>query len=504
MKNISKLCLGLSVVFACLVSACTEKEELVPVEVTFTAPVDLDMSALDSCESIIGSFELTSNADWSLNSDKMWVKLSLERDGWYFNDLRGGKGVHTVYIKVTNDARDFNEAQATVTLEADGNTQNVVTITRKGIEHSFELFSGDGEQIDIIEIGTEATTWVKPVANFECALLSCPEWVSEPEAFEDGYTLNVAQAFIPYEKEGTVTFGNKDGSKVFEVPVVYTGMDSTEIKIDSEYTPWNWKVSLDGKTFVQETLAASGENVETIVENALTFSVTCFNYDYKMVPLQVENGKLELMDANESWIFASQSEDDLSKLSVSVDSLLSGSRKGYLFALPVVLYDNFIDSLEVSSDVDTFVDSNINYVVTEIEQRDLTGSDGFIITEADGSTVPCAVEEEHYERLCSEFTITDLMACNLVPGKSYTINSRLTAEDWGGSIAIVELVSGNSYKSHFLSTWGSPKSVVGDDGTYSFTIKVPESLKEKEMVIMRLYNTGNINIKALVIRPVTQ
>ena len=316
--------------------------------------------------------------------------------------------------------------------------------------------------------------------------------------------MNVAQAFIPYVKEGTVTFGNKDRSKVFEVPVAYLGMDANVINISGEHTPWNWKVSLDGKTFVQETLAASGENVETIVENALTFSVTCFNYDYKMVPLQVENGKLELMDANESWIFASQSEDDLSKLSVSVDSLLSGSRKGYLFALPVVLYDNFIDSLEVSSDVDTFVDSNINYVVTEIEQRDLTGSDGFIITEADGSTVPCAVEEEHYERFCSEFTITDLMACNLVPGKSYTINSRLTAEDWGGSIAIVELVSGNNYKSHFLSTWGSPKSVVGDDGTYSFTIKVPESLKEKEMVIMRLYNTGNINIKALVIRPVTQ
>jgi hypothetical protein len=79
----------------------------------------------------------------------------------------------------------------------------------------------------------------------------------------------------------------------------------------------------------------------------------------------------------------------------------------------------------------------------------------------------------------------------------------LTAEDWGGSIAIIELVNGN-YKSHFLSTWGRPKPVVVEDGTYSFTIKVPESLKEKEMVIMRLYNTGNVNVKALVIRPVAE
>jgi hypothetical protein len=382
-------------------------------------------------------------------------------------------------------------------------SKSVATIERKGEEHEFALLSREGEALDRIEMGTDATAWVAPVANFDCSILDCPVWLAAPVALDGGFTLNVATAYVPFEKEGTVIFGNVDRSVVYEVPVAYVGMEPTLMSIEGDYTPWGWKVSPDGKTFIQESLSASGENVETIVENALTFSVTCFNYDYKMVPLQVENGKLELMDANESWIFASQSEDDLSKLSVSVDSLLSGSRKGYLFALPVVLYDNFIDSLEVSSDVDTFVDSNINYVVTEIEQRDLTGSDGFIITEADGSTVPCAVEEEHYEWLCSEFTITDLTTCNLVPGKSYTINSRLTAEDWGGSIAIVELVSGN-YKSHFLSTWGSPKSVVGDDGTYSFTIKVPESLKEKEMVIMRLYNTGNINIKALVIRPVTK
>ena len=61
----------------CLAVACSDDEEIVPVEVSFTAPGEFDMASLDSCESIVGSFELTSNGAWNLYSDKMWVKLSL-------------------------------------------------------------------------------------------------------------------------------------------------------------------------------------------------------------------------------------------------------------------------------------------------------------------------------------------------------------------------------------------------------------------------------------------
>ena len=89
----------LAMVLCCWVSACSDEEELVPVEVSFTAPVAFDMAALDSCESIVSSFELTSDGAWHLSSDKMWVKLSLQGDGEFYNDIQGGEGVHTVYIK---------------------------------------------------------------------------------------------------------------------------------------------------------------------------------------------------------------------------------------------------------------------------------------------------------------------------------------------------------------------------------------------------------------------
>ena len=493
----------LAMVLCCWVSACSEEEELVPVNVSFTAPAALDIAALDSCESVLSSFELVSDGAWHLSSDKMWLKLSLQSDGEFYNDIQDGEGTHTVYIKVTNDARGFGDAKANVTVIAGGVSKSVATIERKGEEHEFALLSREGEALDRIEMGTDATAWVAPVANFDCSILDCPVWLAAPVALDGGFTLNVATAYVPFEKEGTVIFGNVDRSVVYEVPVAYVGMEPTLMSIEGDYTPWGWKVSPDGKTFIQESLSASGENVETIVENALTFSVTCFNYDYKLIPFQVNDGKLEKMGADDSWILTSQDENDLSQLSVSVAALESGSRSGYLFAVPTTKYESLMDSLAVSTDVDTFIDNNVNYVVAALEQKEFKDTDGFIITDANGVDVSCVVEEEYYESLCSDFTITDLMACNLVPGESYTINSKLTTEDWGGSIAIVEL-AGSNYKSHFLSTWGSPKSVVGDDGTYSFTIKVPASLKEKEMVIMRLYNTGNINIKALVIRPVTQ
>ena len=368
-------------------------------------------------------------------------------------------------------------------------------------EHAFALLSSEGEVIDTIKIGTGASVLVIPDANFEYSLLSYPNWLDEPQAFSGGISMDVSSPYIPYEQEGTVRFGNLNDSVFFEYPIVYTGMDPNVFSIDGEYTPWYWKVSLDGKTFVQESFSASGENVETIVEDSLPFSVTCFHYDYKLLSAQVNDGKLALMDESESWILTSQDENDPSQLSVSVATLESATRSGYLFAVPAAMYSNFVDSLAASSDVDAFIDSYVNYVVIELEQKEFRDTDGFIITDANGADVSCIVEEEYFDLFASEFAIEDVMACNLVPGESYTINSKLTAEDWDGNIAIVER-DGVNYKSQFLSKWGRPKSVIGEDGTYSFTINVPATLDK--MVIMRLYNTGNIYVKALVIRPVAE
>jgi hypothetical protein len=136
--------------------------------------------------------------------------------------------------------------------------------------------------------------------------------------------------------------------------------------------------------------------------------------------------------------------------------------------------------------------------VLEVEQKSLEATDGFIITDADGVAVACATEEEYYEWLCSEFSIEDLTSCELVPGKSYTIVTRLNASDWQGNFAITDL-EGTHQR---LKSWGNPSPELGEDGLYRMNITVPASLNKT--IILRLYTPQIVNIKALVIRPVSQ
>ncbi|MBR5592481.1 MAG: DUF5003 domain-containing protein [Bacteroidaceae bacterium] len=503
MKYISKLYIAcLAVALSCLVSACVESEELDSAGLSFTELRDLDMAALDSCESIIGSFELTANGDWSLYSDKMWVKLSLERDGWYFNDLKGEAGVYTVYVKVTNDARDFNDATATITLDADGKTQCVATMERKGLERIFALMS-DGQKIERIEIGPKAEITFELVTNFECALLSLSgcEWLEEPEKVDNGYKLKVLESLVPhpYVLDGTATFGNEDGSLLFEVPVVYKDPVTMVIVNDNDYTPWNWDASIDGKTFVQQNSSLADDSVKIVVENAFVYKLSCLNYEFKLVSAQMVNGKLEKMDADESWIIATRSENDSTQVSVSVKPLSTVSRHGYQFAVPVEQYDVFIESLAASNDVSEFTDKYTSYIMLQVQQ---CNNDGFIITDADGVAMNSIVEEEYYEWLSSEFSITDLTTCNLEPGKSYTIETKLTRNEWKGNFAL-------RYKDYLdnntklrLKNWGNPEAILDDNGYYILNIKVPASLNQE--VVLWLYTQDIVNIKALVIRPVAQ
>ena len=229
--------------------------------------------------------------------------------------------------------------------------------------------------------------------------------------------------------------------------------------------------------------------------------MTCFNYDYKLLSVQVNDGKLAKMDESESWILASQDESDLSQLSISVAALESGSRSGYLFAIPAANYDSFVDSLAVSIDEDTFIDSHTDYVVAAIKQKEFRDTDGFVITDSNGASVECIVEEEYYEWFCSEFSIDDLTTCNLVPGQSYTIDTRLGASDWEGNLALEYIDDRMSVR---LSSWGIKKynnPVLGEDGLYKLNITVPSTLSGD--VILRLHS-NHVNIKALVIRPVAQ
>ena len=81
---------------------------------------------------------------------------------------------------------------------------------------------------------------------------------------------------------------------------------------------------------------------------------------------------------------------------------------------------------------------------------------------------------------------------------SYTIVTRLNANDWQGNFAITDLEGAHQR----LKSWGNPTAELGDDGLYRLNITVPASLNKT--IILRLYTPQIVNIKALVIRPVAQ
>ena len=504
MKYISKWYIAcLAMVFCCLVSACADEEEQAPVEVSFTAPEAFDMASLDSCESIINSFELTSNGAWRLYSNKMWVKLSLLPDGEFYNDIQGGEGTHTVYIKVTNDARVFNSSQAIVKLIAGNTTQDVVTIEREGKEHAFALLTSEGEKLEKIDFGTQNAATVVIDANFDCSILSCPAWMSEPEADSGAFSLSVAKDSIPFAHEGVIVFGNIDSSVVYELPVTYSGMSPEVVEIGGAHSPWGWVVSLDGKEFTQS--GSTSMNETTVVNDSLIFSVACLNYDYKLVSAQMYNGQLKYMDSRSTWILSSKSKEDPSQVKVTVRTLSEGYRMGYLFAIPTAMYSDFVSSLQSSRDPQTFIDENASYVMFEVEQKDPSLYGGFIITDANGENIEVTQEKEVYDKFCYDLGVTDITTCNLVPGQSYTLNTKLSSSDWEGTFKLTdfeyteETVSGNG---SIYEGWGSPKAVLNAEGTYELTITVPASLNKA--IILRLYNGQNINAKVLIIRPVNQ
>ncbi len=499
MKYISKWYIAcLAMAFCCLVSACSDEEEQLPVEVSFIAPApeSFDIASLDSCESIMNSFELTSNGAWRLYSNKMWVKLSLSPDGEFYNDIQGAEGTHTVYIKVTNDARLFSKSQATVKLIAGNKVKDVVTIERGGKKRAFALLTSEGEELENIDFGTGTSATVVVDANFDCSILSLPAWMGEPEAASGAFSLNVAKDSIPFPNTGVAVFGTADSSVVYEVPVVYSGMAPDVVDINGEYSAWGWVVSLDGKEFTQSGTTSMTET--TVVKDALMFSVACLNYDYKLVPIQIYDGKLMLMDSRSTWILSSKSKEDPSQVKVTVRALSEGYRAGYLFAVPSALYSDFISSCQASRDAQTFIDENSSYIMFEVEQKDPSLYGGFIVTDANEETVEVVQEKEKYDWLSSELNVTDITACKLVPGQSYTINTKLSSTEWDGAFKLTNL----EYNAEDVENWGTPVAKLGADGIYQLNITVPESLNEA--IILRLYNGMNINVKVLVIRPVNQ
>lgn len=488
---------------ACAFAACSSDDAavLLPVTPSFNliSMGSYDLSVLDSEDYIITPIEFSSSAAWQLTSDKIWVLFSTTEDGEYYNDIIGAAGTHTVYMKITNDARTFEPSGANVVFNLGLAQHPLGTIYRHAKLHETAILDENGNEISSVEIGGDATLVIGLSANYVCGIKSYPEWLTDPEPYNGKYILKVSEEYVPYAKSGEIVIASEDGTSEQAFPINYSGMRSDAISISSDYTPWGWSVALDGKTFLCESTSPEGDIEEIVVENALPFKIKCLNYDCKFLFIEEgANGAISI--PAEPWLVAEQNESDLSSVNIVAKTLSepTAKRKGYMLALPAGIYDDIYASLSAATDIVTFVDENYKYVIAEVTQRDIFAIEGFSVTGSDGTSF--ITEEEPagdlYDWVSSELSITDVYTMNGVNGVKYTVNTLYTEADWGGGYSIYDK-SNNSYTN--ARVWGLSRKLV--DGYYVLTFTVPAATRFTEPVIIRLH-TSNVNKKALIIKPV--
>lgn len=502
MKKIKYIFLiGMLAVAATAFVACNDDDDATP-PATFELvnAGSYDIAELDEKDFIVSTIDFTTNSSWRVYSDKIWVLFSTTEDGDYFNDLSGVGGAHKIYMKITNDARTFEPAGAKVAFSYGSEEYEFGTIYRHAKSHSSEIVDENNNSVDEVVIDATASATIAIKANYDYGIKSYPEWIAEPTFYNGSYMLNVVDEFVPYALAGDFVIASTDGSVEHTYPVNYVGMNPSVMRVDGDYSPWGWEVALDGKTFRYEGTSLEGETEEIVVENCIPFTVKCFNYDYTLV-CATENSDGSIKVAADAWLTAN--EDAAAKGAITVcakpyAATDARSRKGYLFAVPTGIYDDFIAAMKSAADAVTFVDEHIDYVLIEATQKDIFAPDGFVVTDATGAAVECTAETEGdlYTWVSSELSVTDIYSITGVYGNTYTVNLLITPEEGNPAFAIYDadgVVPGRR--------WGSPTISKNADGYFELKLKVPAASSFTKPLILRIHR-NNVNIKALIVKPV--
>lgn len=503
--------IGLIYLFVALFSAgfvaCTEDNIGGQGEKKFTLSEveELDVALLDSVDYIVGHFTFDAPSKWAVTSDQMmWVTFSKSFDGEYYPDITGDAGNNTVYVKISNDGREYNIDKANITIVVGDGEYTVSSIERPG-KKWLNIIANDGSVVDVVELDQTATGWVSFQAPFDCAIIEWPEWLVAPVYENDGYRLTVVDSLdlLQNPLDGMLLVSDATSTIQSAVPVKYSGMDPTIMEITGD-SPWNWLVSIDGKEIKSKQALDS-----VVIKESLEMNLVCRNNDYSIIFAEEIDSVLYPKSSSEAWIKAVVDEQNPRAVSVKVDSAkTNATRSGYLFAVPAAVCDSFNIALSSCDSTINIVDKYEKYVLAQIEQRD-AGFDVVHVENGVETKISCSVDEtaDYYIIISNNYfnaTDPDVSACNVEYGKSYTINTKLTKDEWIPTNFVLYDINGEEIR---IKTWIPEKeAVLGDDGYYRLNIVVPDDaswFEENEIakdVVLRLYTRDVVNIKALVLR----
>lgn len=315
-------------------------------------------------------FTFDANTNWTLASSEIWC--SIEKDGETDYIQSGTAGTQSVKLHVSDDAQSNDQMDiAKLSLTMGGETIVIGEIQRSAKGYTLEVFDIDGNPIDAIEVGYGTFNQFKVKANYRFAVTNLPSWVKLDGDYlvgsintevtggvrivEDG---NVEKYPVTEAEGYYITFtddeGNPKASK--SIPLKYAGMSPTAMAFTgptSNY--WGWNVSLDGKTFIQETSSSSGtgsSSGKVTYKNRLSFTVKSLSDDYVVVLMEQwkdfqGNAHISPQEGGFEWLHFEKNKGNLSITADAMDtSLGTTERIGYVLAFPLATYNEIANDLE--------------------------------------------------------------------------------------------------------------------------------------------------------------
>lgn len=490
--------LFLSVAFVFFAACSSDNDDsttmLPPV---FAEPINLSCNVGD-----VKEIEFNSETSWSITTGAIWCKLSLDGEN-YMYDVSGEAGTSKVFVKVGDEALDFNEASTVLTITREGQKEVIVNIHRSPKDYLLSLTDESGETCDKIKVASNGTVSFNVEANFDFGISEKPEWIDEFVITTSKEIPNkkniyavVSENFEAFPCTGTLLFMNSDNSVSFPYEISYSGMEPALIEIEG-VNPWGWSLSSDGMTFSNSS-SLSGEKIE--YKGSVPYIVKSFKYDSRYLFFQEEGNDIVLMYSDEAWLKIEINSEDASQVAVTAEAyppLTEGSRKGYMMAVPAALYEEFI-ALYNSNPTVSFIDEKYNYVMLEVTQTSdyVELTKGFDVNDAMFNKLDCFAEtDEAYLAMIKEkFNISEVYAVSAEPGMyihAYPHLTDLHWEGWNVENTVVVDAEGNEIE----------KSTVAFEIGMTMTDEYYISLQAQTFpIVIALKGVDGSYIKALVVK----
>jgi len=365
----------ISLLMAFAVTACDDEDDNVA---TVTFP---EKQTIGGAASETKSLTFDAVADWTLTSSSTWCYFITEEtpaakaaEGVKEYSISGKAGKQTVTIGISDEGQDYdNTTVASITISMNGQEAVLAEVTRNATGRTLKLYKkGEGDawvEVDkneAIEAGYSNYITYKAVANFPFAATNRPEWLD----IEGGALVGAANKevefgikvvdghpeFSKYEQTGNINFQDEEGKSIFTYPVNYKGMNPEAMSYEGPQ-PWNWEVSMDGKTFIQTNQDISGNSESSSYNKFVEFTITAFNDEF--YPIYVEeytnlqgnaDYRCYLDDDDDAWMDLEVKVPKTGKARVTVLPVKTEDeieeRTGYVFVFPKALYDKIAEDPE--------------------------------------------------------------------------------------------------------------------------------------------------------------